>query len=121
MKDHRLRAPATDGALLAVPPLAEVGRPVSAETARRLAAWDHDFQGRRAGRLRDLVRREVIAAARQFLTRARPRRPGVPARPDGASTTPLVVTGHQPELFHPASGSRTSPRPRSPGPTAAWG
>src|SRR3954447_14810011 len=99
MKDHRLRAPSADGALLAVPPLDQVAAQFS-QTAIRLAAWDHDFQGRRAGRLRAQVHQEVIAAARQFLTSH-----GVDVpecrQARSTSTTPLVVTGHQPELFHP--------------------
>ncbi len=61
MKDHRLRAPSADGALLAVPPLDQVAAQFS-QTAHRLAVWDHDFQGRRAGRLRAQVHQEVIAA-----------------------------------------------------------
>jgi hypothetical protein len=99
MKDHRLRAPSADGALLAVPPLDQVAAQFS-QTAHRLAAWDHDFQGRRAGRLRAQVHQEVIAASRQFLSSH-----GVDVpecrKARSTSTTPLVVTGHQPELFHP--------------------
>ena len=99
MKDHRLRAPSADGALLAVPPLDQVAAQFS-QTAHRLATWDHDFQGRRAGRLRAQVHQEVIAASRQFLTSH-----GVDVpecrQARSTSTTPLVVTGHQPELFHP--------------------
>ena len=94
MKSQRLRAPSIDGALLAAPPLAEAVSQVEANV-RRLAAWDHDFQGRRASRLRDLVRREVAVEARRFLESN-----GV-ASPEADVSKPLVVTGHQPELFHP--------------------
>jgi len=100
MKAHRLRAPSTDGALLATPSLEEVGPRVEAN-AGLLASWDHDFQGRRSTRLRQLVRREVADEARRFLHSN-----GVPA-PDAALSVdafaagPVVVTGHQPELFHP--------------------
>jgi hypothetical protein len=100
MKDHRLRAPSIDGALLAVPPLDEISRQFP-KTAERLAAWDYDFQGRRADRLRCLVRREVIAAARKFLEEHGLDAPEACRAAAGAPLPPLVATGHQPELFHP--------------------
>jgi hypothetical protein len=97
MKPHRLRAPSHDGGLLAEPPLAEaVGRLEA--NAGRLGQWDHDFQGRRAARLRPMVRKQVLDRARDFLTRAGLDVPNAPPT-DGAGR--LVVTGHQPELFHP--------------------
>jgi hypothetical protein len=95
MKPHRLRAPATDGALLAEPPLGASPRQLAANAAR-LAAWDHDFQGRRAGRLRAMARHEVREQARAYLSRYDLGLPDLP--PENA---PLVVTGHQSELFHP--------------------
>jgi hypothetical protein len=97
MKAHRLRAPSTDGALLAEPPLDEA-RARLAANADRLARWDHDFQGRAAGRLRAMARRQVLERAREFLGR---HGLDVPALPADAATVPLVVTGHQSELFHP--------------------
>ena len=99
MKDHRLRAPSSDGALLAVPPLNQVAAQFG-QTANRLAAWDHDFQGRRASRLRAQVHQEVISASRQFLSSHGLDVPEC-RQAQNTSTTPLVVTGHQPELFHP--------------------
>ena len=95
MKAHRLRAPSTDGALLAEPPLSGANARLAANT-QRLDAWDHDFQGRRAGRLRALARREILESSRAYLAQYDL---DVPALPH--STAPLVVTGHQPELFHP--------------------
>ncbi|MFO0892483.1 MAG: hypothetical protein U0790_25490 [Isosphaeraceae bacterium] len=100
MKDNRLRAPSTDGALLAVPSLAEASAQFP-RTSERLAGWDHDFQGRRADRLRRMVRSEVTAAARQFLSSHGLDVPEVPAPTAEGPLPPLVVTGHQPELFHP--------------------
>lgn len=100
MKDRRLRAPSTDGALLAVPPLEEVSRELP-RTAERLDAWTHDFQGRRADRLRRMVRRDVTAAAGRFLNAHGLDVPEIPAFGAAESPPPLVVTGHQPELFHP--------------------
>ena len=95
MKTHRLRAPSTDGALLADPPLSEAGSRL-ARNVDRLARWEHDFQGRSAGRLRDLVRRQVVEKSRAYMGRFGL---DIPDVADPAS--PLVVTGHQPELFHP--------------------
>src|SRR5262249_59914982 len=88
------------GALLAVPPLAEVGDQFR-RTASLLGGWEYDFQGRSATHLRGLVHREIIAGAREFLIRHGVMAPECQAKADSASTTPLVVTGHQPELFHP--------------------
>ena len=99
-KGHRLRAPSNDGGLLAVPPLAEVAAHFT-RTAARLAGWDHDFQGRRAGILRGLVHREVIAAACHFLRRHELDVPEIGPCSGDSVITPLVITGHQPELFHP--------------------
>src|SRR5271166_2944188 len=100
-KGHRLRAPSSDGALLAVPPLSEVSAQFT-RTKERLAGWDHDFQGRRAGVLRSLVHRQVMTAACAFLSRHGLETPASgPCSGDDTVVTPLVVTGHQPELFHP--------------------
>ncbi|HEX8201246.1 MAG TPA: hypothetical protein VF590_12225, partial [Isosphaeraceae bacterium] len=95
MTPQRLRAPAADGGVLAEPPL-DRGGALLAENGARLARWDHDFQGRRAGWLRELARRQVLDRARAFLTAA-----GLDL-PDGDDPPRhLVLTGHQPELFHP--------------------
>jgi hypothetical protein len=95
MKPRRLRAPSNDGALLAEPPLAEATDRLAANRAR-WAEWDHDFQGRRAGRLRALSRHQAFDQARRYLA---DNGLDVPDPVDEAG--PLVVTGHQCELFHP--------------------
>jgi hypothetical protein len=95
MEPHRLRAPSSDGALLAEPPLAEAGARLAANAAR-LARWDHDFQGRSASRLRAMARHQLFEQARRYLGGF-----GI-ALPDRLDPgAPLVVTGHQAELFHP--------------------
>jgi hypothetical protein len=98
MTARRLRAPATDGGLLVDPPGgAALG--LLAANAEQLAGWGYDVQGRPAPRLRAQARREILSLARQFL-----RRHGLDAGPDAGTEPaelPLVVTGHQPELFHP--------------------
>jgi len=99
-KGHRLRAPSNDGALLAVPPLDEVATHFT-RAAKSLAGWNHDFQGRQAGFLRSLVHREVIGAACDFLRRHELDVPEIGPCSGDKVITPLVITGHQPELFHP--------------------
>ncbi|CAN5609612.1 hypothetical protein BH23PLA1_BH23PLA1_06740 [soil metagenome] len=96
MSPRRLRAPAEDGALLAEPPLSE-GPRVLESNRQHLGGWDHDFQGRRAGRLRSLTRAQVLNEARRFLEGY-----GLEV-PDSTSGPPqtLIVTGHQPEPYHP--------------------
>ena len=104
MTAHRLRAPSTDGGLLVEPPAGAVGAQIAANAAQ-LSRWEHDFQGRRADWLRSLVRREVLTLAGQFPQRQLARlwmgSPFQSRRREHSSARPLVVTGHQPELFHP--------------------
>ncbi|SIN80372.1 hypothetical protein SAMN05444166_0960 [Singulisphaera sp. GP187] len=95
MSTHRLRAPSDDGALLAVPPLGEAA-PVTADNVERLGRWDYDFQGRRSSRLRGQVRSQVLKGARDYLARL-----GLDLPSPTDPSAPLVVTGHQPELYHP--------------------
>src|SRR4051794_9549741 len=97
MKPHRLRAPAADGALLADPPLQQAGARLAAHAAR-VAQGDHDFQGRRADRLRAMARHQVLEQACAYLGRYGL---DVPTLPSSTADRPLVVTGHQSELFHP--------------------
>ncbi len=95
MHPHRLRAPSSDGALLADPAFSEAGEALDAN-ASRLNRWDHDFQGRRAGRLRAMARAQVMALAKKYHQTFGLDWPDAPGQPPR-----LVVTGHQPELFHP--------------------
>jgi hypothetical protein len=96
MKPTRLRAPSHDGGLLARPPLDESAALIDANVERG-AAWEHDFQGRPASWLRDQSRREAVAEAISYLREIGVDPPAIGAEGPG----PLVVTGHQPEMFHP--------------------
>jgi len=89
----RLQVPAADGAVLAVPPLTEVGR-LLAGNGRQLAAAPVAILGRPLSELRALARRETIAAAAEYMRAA-----GEPVPATGPH--PLLLAGHQPELFHP--------------------
>jgi hypothetical protein len=100
MTSRRLRAPADDGGLLVEPAGSAVAGELAAN-AQRLSRWDHNFQGRRASWLRSHVRREVVTQARSFLTRHGVDGPAVDLDAVTGPECPLVVTGHQPELFHP--------------------
>jgi hypothetical protein len=82
-----LRAPSENGAVLAQPPLAEVGSLLHANR-RRL----DDL-----AELRRQACREAVAAARGYLARFGEPVPEFP--PDAADR--LLLAGHQPELFHP--------------------
>jgi hypothetical protein len=93
MLAHSFRAPKQDGAVLAVPPLAD-GVSLLKANQSRLASWDYDFQGRSYSALREKARADVFEAAARYHAEAGLDLP--PAYQGGA----VVVTGHQPELFH---------------------
>jgi hypothetical protein len=88
-----LRAPAADGAVLAVPPLSAVGQLLETNR-RRLHRPAADLLGRPWDDLRRAARHAVVAAARDYLSAL-----GEPV-PDVAHEH-LLLAGHQPELFHP--------------------
>jgi hypothetical protein len=90
---HALRAPARDGAVVAEPPLAEVGS-LLAVNRRRLERVGHDLFGRPWPDLQKHARQTALAAARDYLSKS-----GEPI-PPGESER-LLMAGHQPELFHP--------------------
>ena len=100
MSPRRLRAPASDGGLLVDPPAGSVPAMLFDNVAR-LGLWNYDFQGRSAVRLREQVRREVIALAVSYLKQHGLAEPQLVLDAANPAAGPLVVTGHQPELFHP--------------------
>jgi hypothetical protein len=119
MSRSRLHAPKTDGTILAEPKLDELARPL-AQNRALLDAWNYDFQGRSAARVRAMARTAILDAARKFVepdwkspapqqqptanTHAdytSPANDRVPASQSPPNPPPLLVTGHQPELFHP--------------------
>ena len=80
------RAPQQDGAIVAVPPLEEIGPLLDANRRLLGRAWPE---------WRRTARAEAVAAASDYH-----RANGEPLPPQIA-TTSLLVAGHQPELFHP--------------------
>ncbi len=99
---RRLRAPREDGEMLAIPPLADMPA-VVAKNREQIAKWDAQVLGKPLADLRCLAREEVLTAAERFT-----HQPDAPARScDDPSLArraggdcPLIVSGHQPELFH---------------------
>ncbi len=90
---RRLRAPRTDRAILAEPPLEAVGQ-LLADNRRILAKASSRFPGQTWSAFQQNARQEVLAAARAYL-----REHGEPV-PDWDGET-LLMAGHQPDLFHP--------------------
>ncbi len=105
MSHARLHAPTEDGAILADSPLDEAPR-IVAENQTRFTGWSHDFQGRTTDRIRAMTRAAVLAAAREY-SGFDPRTstlilpPSNNPQPSTFNPQPLIVSGHQPELFHP--------------------
>jgi hypothetical protein len=90
---HRLRAPQLDGAVLAQPELAQAGRLID-RNRHLLASGPIEVLGRSLAELRPLARRSALLSAQEYLRSAGEPIPST----DEAS---LLLSGHQPELFHP--------------------
>ncbi len=100
---RRLRAPCEDGETLAIPPLADMPA-VVAKNREQISTWDAELLGKPLAEIRRLAREEVLMAAERFTHQpdalARGCHDPSLARRAGADC-PLIVSGHQPELFHP--------------------
>lgn len=112
MNRERLSAPTADQTILAHPSLSTIGQ-LLVQNRQLLDGWRYNFQGRTAAQVRRMARSAIISAAESEppliespeAARVYPTRPG----PSASSTDsdvrldppPLLVTGHQPELFHP--------------------
>jgi len=98
---RRLRAPRGHGEMLVDPPFASAHHWLESNRALA-AASDSQFQGRSTRELALAVRRELVELARRYTHAYRDASPG----DESLSATnlvelPLVLTGHQPHLFHP--------------------
>lgn len=91
----RLRVPVENGGILAVPLISEAAFTIETNQARLAAIDGLDLQGRTLGQMREIARGELIASAFRYTSELRG---NVQLRPDPG---PIVLTGHQPELFHP--------------------
>ena len=95
--EHReLRAPRGHGEAVVDPPLAEAGGVLAANRALR-GEYCYDFHGRCLSRLAVEARAELLAEARAWTAGYR----DLPPLPADAAAPPLLMAGHQPQLFHP--------------------
>lgn len=95
MVHARPALPAGHGELVARPDVAEW--PALLGANRRAAeAWDFAVAGLPASQMRALARREALAEAAAFSEVL-----GVAVAAPGEPASPIVATGHQPELYHP--------------------
>ncbi len=94
-EQKRLRAPARSGETLLEPPLVEIGELIE-RNAAAAANYDYDIGGRPLSHLAVDARRELMEAAWDY-TRAYRDVPLPPMAPE----TPVLLAGHQPQLFHP--------------------
>ncbi len=85
---ERQKPPAGHGEVLCSPPFEEWAE-LAARNVRATAAWPEDLRA-----LRERARQETVAEAARFSVAL-----GLaPGSPNGG---PIVMTGHQPELYHP--------------------
>lgn len=89
--------PAGHGELLEEPPYEEWSEALDANLAA-IGGRSFDVAGLDANALRESARTELLTAASAFSERL-----GVPVRdqPTSGEPVPLIVTGHQPDLYHP--------------------
>ncbi|MBL8830199.1 MAG: hypothetical protein JNM18_24695, partial [Planctomycetaceae bacterium] len=93
----RLRAPSADGGVLCVPEW-NTWPDLVAANRKLQASWQVEILGRSLTDLRQQARREMLMAAIRYSSQYR----AVPQIDVHAvSEHPLVLGGHQPELFHP--------------------
>ena len=90
---HELRAPSEDGGILYYPDLSLVAELIK-ENQTKLSIAKSLIFGQHLKELRLLAKQEAISAAMAFL-----KTNDQEIKVD--NTLPLLVSGHQPELFHP--------------------
>lgn len=88
----KLRAPAEDGGVLAVPSLSDVPRLIADNRIRLTASCE--IMGRPLGELQVQARQQVLGEAGAYLSEGGEPLPAI-------SGDRLILAGHQPELFHP--------------------
>ena len=94
---RRFRAPQEDGQTLVDPPRSTLGG-VIARNRAHLADLDYDLQGRSLAELAAAARRSLVEQALAYTGRYRDVSPRhLEAAQSGG---PLVLSGHQPQLFH---------------------
>ncbi len=94
---RRFRTPQEDGQTLVEPPRPELGG-VIASNRRRSARFDYDLQGRSLAELSASARRALVDRAIEYTRRYRDVSPR--HRQAAQAGGPIVLSGHQPQLFH---------------------
>lgn len=94
MQHRRLRAPRNHGQRLIDPPLSSVATLVAENQAN--SSFATDLLGKSCSAIAIMARRDLLAAARRYTAAYRD-----VATPPLDPDAPLVLTGHQPTLFHP--------------------
>ncbi len=95
MAKAKTTTPAGHGELLTRPEFAEWGS-LARANADATAGWDFEMCGRSVHELRAEARADALERAAAFSARL-----GVPVREAHGNTQLIVMTGHQPELYHP--------------------
>jgi hypothetical protein len=93
---RRLRAPTEDGAALIDPPLAEIPATILRNQSLP-AAWEQSNNAASILALRQAARTQLFSEALAYTSRYR----DATFVPAINSSTPFILAGHQPELFHP--------------------
>lgn len=93
---RRLRAPREHAAALIDPPLAQAEALVR-QKVELLKGYQHDCRGRTLRQLSSEARQHLLQAAHRYTSTYRDIEPA-PAADD---KKPILLTGHQPQLFHP--------------------
>lgn len=92
---QRPKLPEGHGEVLTTPTYSEWAS-IAASGSQAAAAWDVDVDGEPLARLRIRARREAVASAREYCARF-----DIEVAPEQGEYPLLVMTGHQPVMFHP--------------------
>lgn len=95
LRGGRYRAPKEDGGVLVEPPFAQMGG-LLAENRSRRSTQCYDLQGRCLSDVARDARRELVMEARRWTSQYRDVDCG-----SWSPSTPILLAGHQPQLFHP--------------------
>ncbi len=100
---RQFRVPQASGNAIVVPPITQIESELRSFVAEQ-ALGGLEFCGLPLASVRCEARREVMQLAVGYTSAYRNVPSGLLKRCD---TSPIILSGHQPELYHPAFGSRT--------------
>lgn len=105
IRGRKLRAPTTDRELLVDPPFPDLPNLLTANLEHR-RSWNYDVGGMSLNHLAETARAELLHDARQMPRRGEEHLPAAASPPVSPCSSPLLISGHQPELFHPGVWSK---------------